>query len=67
MVGRARLAQFGTDFHAFKGEMCEFRTEVRERFLGVDQRLDSLHQRVDTVVDSIADLRQDFATHSHDG
>ncbi len=47
-------------------EMQGFRTEVRSDLRAVSARIDALNGRVDTVIDSIADLRRDFEPHTHE-
>lgn len=54
------------DVHAVLEEVRAFRQHVDQRFDGVHTRIDGLGSRVDTVIDAIADLRVDLATHRHD-
>lgn len=50
-----------------RGELAALRETVDQRFMHLNDRIDSLNARMDTVIDAIASLRQDFAQHSHDG
>ena len=51
-------------------ELQATRSELRGELLGeiraTNRRLDALNGRVHTVVDAVADLRGDLATHRHD-
>lgn len=39
---------------------------IDERLNALGARIDGLHTRLDTVIDAVAELRRDFATHTHE-
>jgi uncharacterized coiled-coil DUF342 family protein len=47
-------------------ELRDFRAEARADLRSLTERLDGVNTRLDTVNDSVAQLRTDFAGHSHD-
>lgn len=47
-------------------EIRAMRAEMNSRLDAVNGRLDGLHTRIDTLVDALAELRRDFATHTHE-
>jgi hypothetical protein len=38
---------------------------IDTRLDAVSARIDGVHARIDTLIDAIADLRRDLATHTH--
>ncbi|HET9689517.1 MAG TPA: hypothetical protein VFP61_00055 [Acidimicrobiales bacterium] len=68
-MARARITagDIQKDVHAVLEEVRALRQHVDQRFDGVHTRVDGLGGRVGTVIDAIADLRVDLATHRHDG
>jgi uncharacterized coiled-coil DUF342 family protein len=47
-------------------ELRDFRAEARADLRSLTERLDGVNTRLDTVIDSVAQLRTDLAGHNHD-
>jgi uncharacterized coiled-coil DUF342 family protein len=47
-------------------ELRVFRAEARADIRHLGERIDGVNTRLDTVIDAVAQLRTDFANHTHD-
>jgi hypothetical protein len=46
--------------------LTEFRAETKADTRHLSERVDGVNTRLDTVIDAVAQLRTDFANHTHD-
>ena len=46
-------------------ELRSLRSDMTVGFTAMNARLDAFNARVDTLIDTLADLRRDFAEHEH--
>jgi hypothetical protein len=59
-------ARILTEITDLRSELHDFRAEARSDSRHLGERIDGVNTRLDTVIDAVAQLRTDFANHTHD-
>jgi hypothetical protein len=55
-----------TRLDSIERELGDFRADTKADVRHLSERVDGVNTRLDTVIDAVAQLRTDFANHTHD-
>ena len=61
----SKYSELSADVRAVRQDVNGLRSDMTAGFAAMNQRLDGLHTRIDTLIDAIASVRRDLSEHGH--